>query len=179
MNAPVQQLHGVLFCLYPRRSRPADVVAVAGIALLAILLAAPLMAAPVYRWVDENGQVHFTQQPPPPGLGSGSAEELVLPGSSKSNPAEAAAKPEAGNEAAGPGQASDEAPAEPELVVADPNQVKQACEQSRQRLGQLQGNAGTLFRKDAAGKLMPMPADEVARLRDEAQQDVDRYCAGE
>jgi len=148
-------------------------------ATIATLLSSPLAAAPVYRWVDEKGQVHFTQLPPPPSRSRGQAEELNLPGTSKPGSAEASAKPEADTEASGSDQAAEGAPAEPQIVVADPNQLKQACEQSRQRLSQLQGNAGTLFRKDADGKLLPMPADEVSRLRDEAQQDVDRYCAGE
>jgi glutaredoxin len=35
--------------------------------LLLILLALPAMAAGVYRWTDAQGNVHYSDQPPPPG----------------------------------------------------------------------------------------------------------------
>ena len=41
------------------------------IALLAALLTIPVLAwAQVYRWVDETGTVHYSNEAPPPGVGA-------------------------------------------------------------------------------------------------------------
>ena len=34
-------------------------------ALIALMIALPLSATEIYRWVDDKGQVHFTTSPPP------------------------------------------------------------------------------------------------------------------
>lgn len=41
--------------------------------LLCLLFAAPLHAGEVYRWVDEAGGVHYSDQPPPPSAKQGKA----------------------------------------------------------------------------------------------------------
>lgn len=35
--------------------------------VIALVVAAPVAAAQVYKWVDEDGVTHYTQQPPPGG----------------------------------------------------------------------------------------------------------------
>lgn len=35
--------------------------------VIALVFAAPVAAAQVYKWVDEDGVTHYTQQPPPGG----------------------------------------------------------------------------------------------------------------
>ena len=42
--------------------------------LVCMLLGLPAAAAEVFRWTDENGQVHFSQRPPP-----GGAQRMDLP----------------------------------------------------------------------------------------------------
>lgn len=45
--------------------------------LFSLLLVLPMMAAAqVYRWVDEQGKVHFTQTPPPQGKFKGELKEV-------------------------------------------------------------------------------------------------------
>ncbi len=41
-------------------------VSLHGSLLLSLLLAPPLQAQTTYRWVDKTGQVHYSDQPPPP-----------------------------------------------------------------------------------------------------------------
>lgn len=50
----------------PLRQRPVQTLvrSLSALALLASLLPATLNAAQVYRWTDENGQVHFSSNPP-------------------------------------------------------------------------------------------------------------------
>jgi hypothetical protein len=52
----------------------------ATLALTAAVSAAGVTAAPVYRWVDEGGVVHFGDEPPPDGAGAVERVE-VEPGS--------------------------------------------------------------------------------------------------
>lgn len=44
------------------------------LAAAGLLLTAPAAVADVYRWTDDNGQVHFSQRPPPQG-----AQRIELP----------------------------------------------------------------------------------------------------
>lgn len=44
--------------------------------LLLILLALPTMAAGVYRWTDAQGNVHYSDQPPPPGIKNATQKNL-------------------------------------------------------------------------------------------------------
>lgn len=45
---------------------------------LAILLAAGVVAAQVYKWVDKDGKVQFTDTPPPPTATKEDAKKLVI-----------------------------------------------------------------------------------------------------
>ena len=40
------------------------------------LVVCPLGAQTMYKWVDENGRTHFTQEPPPPNAKSGGKIEV-------------------------------------------------------------------------------------------------------
>lgn len=70
--------------------------------ILAALLVTSASAGPAYRWVDENGQVHYSDRPRP------GAEEIVLPESpaprpqparaAASNPQAAQSEPSSGYE---------------------------------------------------------------------------------
>lgn len=44
--------------------------------LLLTLLALPAMAAGVYRWTDAQGNVHYSDQPPPPGAKNSSQKDI-------------------------------------------------------------------------------------------------------
>ncbi len=43
---------------------------------LLILLAMPVVAAGVYRWTDAQGNVHYSDQPPPPGAKSATQKSI-------------------------------------------------------------------------------------------------------
>ena len=63
--------------------------------LLACLIATPVLAGKLYKWVDERGNISYQDRPPPEGRGQ--VEEKIVRGgvgSSSGNPAaaEAAAK---------------------------------------------------------------------------------------
>jgi hypothetical protein len=77
------------------------------ITLLAVaLMFAATASAQMYRWVDKDGHVHYTAQPPPPGIQS---RTLGTPPPASSSPAEDAE----GNEAGGKEPEAKDAPKGP------------------------------------------------------------------
>ena len=46
------------------------------LALMLMAAANPVLAAEMYRWVDEHGKVHYTDQPPPPQARSAERKRL-------------------------------------------------------------------------------------------------------
>ena len=55
---------------------------------LAVLLAAALPAQAIYKWVDEKGVTHFSDDPPPDGKKAQKIEPKVTPPSSDAKPME-------------------------------------------------------------------------------------------
>ncbi len=47
-----------------------------GLAALIAVTAAPVAAQQVYKWVDENGRVHYSNSPPPSGAARGSVQAV-------------------------------------------------------------------------------------------------------
>jgi len=86
----------------------------------------------MYKWVDENGTVHYSTSPDTPAA----AEELTL----RKGPA----KPEVG----------------PLAAVADPEEIAR-CEQLRKNLRLLE-SSNTQLEIEEAGKRRPMTAEERA-----------------
>ena len=76
------------------------------IAAIVVLLLAQSAAAEIYRWVDENGVVHYTDKPPRPG-----AEPARLPAIQTVAPRQLAAPPQGTDE-------RDTQPAAPDYRVA-------------------------------------------------------------
>lgn len=53
-------------------------------AALAILLATATVAAQVFKWIDKDGKVNFTDTPPPAEAVKGEAKKIVTPSASPS-----------------------------------------------------------------------------------------------
>lgn len=54
------------------------------IAVPALSLLAFGAAAEMYKWVDENGQTHYTQEPPPPGIAGSEIRPQAAPPATES-----------------------------------------------------------------------------------------------
>lgn len=128
--------------------------------LLAVLCAAAAPAhADVYRWVDANGKVHYSDTPPPEG-----AQKMGIQSGRADKPATTAQA----NSGAAESKPRDAAEAQAEL------QQKQ-CELARATLQAYQSDA-TLVRKDADGNKHVLTADEKAKEIDQAKQQVKAAC---
>lgn len=154
--------------------------------LALVLGALPLlMAADVYRWVDADGVVNYTQRKPEgvdadrvrAATGERFSGELATPAS--------AAPPTAPSAAAGGGalnpqqqamlaalQAAEQVRREEVARILDAN-----CQQSRSLLEQLSRSGRIRVRGDD-GREQVMPEDERQQRIDEAQRGVAANCSG-
>ncbi|MGB1091139.1 MAG: DUF4124 domain-containing protein [Oceanobacter sp.] len=127
--------------------------------------------AQVYRWVDEQGQVHFGSQPPEQQLNSAENYRLRVPSSAQSAPAAAEAKD--GTE----GQMS----ASPEQVTAETKNKVSAekaaeyCQQARQNKKILSSNSSRRFQQ-ADGSFRPLTDDERSQTIKKTDDVIQQYC---
>jgi hypothetical protein len=136
------------------------------------LLALSASASDIYRWVDKDGKVHFTDSPPP-GI---EAEKLAI----KNEPTDPAAV-----ELADSTREVRENRAEADAVVAQ-NSAKEAaakaeakaeaCAASRKRYEDIQYSR-KFASKDAAGKEVWLSGADADELKKKAKADVDEKCA--
>lgn len=128
---------------------------VAASVLLAALLAAPAGADEwAYRWVDKDGVVQYTQQPPP---GVPSERIKVRQGFSE--------------------RAQDQQPA-PTPAEQDEAKRQEYCTGARHNLEMLASNE-EIWRKDDKGESTRMTPEERKAETERTQKAVDLYCSGE
>jgi hypothetical protein len=151
---------------------------------LALLVAALPVWGAVYKWVDESGKVHYSDQPPPT-QGAKKAETIRTP---KPAPATPAAAP--GSEA---GKAAPKSAAEQEMefrkrrmeaTEAEAKRQKEAqeseekrrnCAQARNRVAALEGG-GRAARYGPDGELQYLSDEEIARELGDARKIADSWC---
>ena len=130
----------------------------------------PSIAGKVYRWVDENGQVHFGSQPPPEQRTQAEQYHVQVqkaaPTAIKAPPAEASSNDMAG---------SDEA----EKIVLNSGvseeESKEYCQNARQFLTTLQGNSSTRFKQED-GSVRPFTAEERQSKEKQALEMMEQFC---
>ena len=140
------------------------------ILLLAMaLLLAPLASAQVYRWVDGNGTVHFSQTPPPAGV-----KYQIMHLSSDTGTVAGVAPAPAGGVAPGGNGAG--APAQPPPMANTPANRTELCKQLQQNLTLLNSSeALNVAGPDGKPKALEGKAREVQKATTQAQ--IKQYCS--
>jgi len=145
------------------RLRPA----VAGLLALG-LASSPALAATIYKSVDEQGNVQYTQTPP-----SDRDSEVV-------DPAYAApATPTVAEEADGEEQdAADEAASDPstEVTAIDREKAREACQKAREQREAVANPGNNLMVRDAEGKYKPMNDEQRAERLRRLDEIIDQTC---
>ena len=156
-----------------------SIIALAASTLLAFA-SLPTVADEIYRWVDENGVVNFTQQKPR----DTEVETIRTTGSSSRKTAEAAPVSAPAPASAATGQPLS---AEQEKMLEGLRAAERArqdeiaqiksdnCQQSRDILSRLTLK-NRIRVKDANGDYSVMPEDERQRRISEAQENIALYC---
>ena len=130
----------------------------------------PSIAGKVYRWVDENGQVHFGSQPPPEQRTQAEQYHVQVqkaaPNAINAPPAEASSNDMAGSD-------------EEEKIVLNSGvseeQSKEYCQNARQFLTTLQGNSSTRFKQED-GSVRPFTAEERQSKEKQALEMMEQFC---
>ncbi len=136
-------------------------------------------AAGLTKWVDSQGVVHYTDEPPPPNV---KAQTLNAPSTSTGIPAAsgpAAPKTiyEQESELNKEKKAKEEAAQKAAKKQEEEAQKRQACEQARNQVAMLQ-NAPRVATYDAAGERTYLDDAQRQQRIDEAQAAVSKYCSG-
>jgi hypothetical protein len=152
--------------------------------LLAALSGLPAAAqAELYRWVDAEGRVHYTDTPPPPNARK--SEELQRP---RRAAPDAQPAPAADGDAQQPRTPAEqeaafrkrqleraEKQAEQERAQKEAETKKRNCESARARLAGLQAG-GRITRYNAQGELEYLSDQEIQGSIGGAEQSVREWC---
>lgn len=135
---------------------------------LALTLAVPAFANEIYRWVDDDGVVHFGDRPE-----HERAESLTV----RTAPPTPAQAPE---EDAADGASGDAPDASDELFAAPPEDEVEAarranCEIASERYERM-SRAPRLYREGADGERLYLEDEEVEAALAEARDAVDEWC---
>lgn len=125
-----------------------------------LLMALPVSANEIYRWIDDNGVVHYTDRP------REGAERLTIRTASPTTPAPSSSPAPRGEQG--------ELMAEPDAEKTE--EVRSAnCTSSRERLARLQ-RAPRLYREGEDGERLYLDDDERTLVLAEAQELVESWC---
>lgn len=128
------------------------------ITLLALALVAPAASQQVYKWVDKDGTVHFTDSPPEETV---NAERMMLRGNVASTI----------NEAVERGVTSDELD-----LLYTPDQRRAACEQARANRTTLRNMPVIMKDLDGDGTAEQLTDEQKAAELARAEQQVALLC---
>lgn len=144
----------------------------------------PAAAGQVYRWVDENGQVQFTERAPPPGV-EAQAVPVRPTGPTPAQSAEELqrlrARARLGGAGEAPGEAAPAGAAEPtpEQRAQREQQRLKNCQTARENLRVLEQSRRVMV-KDEAGNLQPLDDEQRQAKLDETRRQIEESCeAGE
>lgn len=155
----------------PRHVPPARVLCAAAIALAC--LAAPALAD-VYKWVDAQGGVHYSDRPPPADAKTVTVEQTPVLTHHSDRPPAPPAAPAA---AAAPAAKKADNPAAKQAVAADvAAAAADSCKQAQQRY-QNDIRSRKMFREDANQQRTYLTGDEIQAERVAAKQEMDEACA--
>lgn len=133
---------------------------------LAALLHIGTAAAKVYKWTDENGQVHFSSQPP---RGTDNDVYQLRLDKVPTPPAPAAEKTAEKKSAI---DSDDSVELKPEI---DPEVASQYCQQAKQAKQQLSENFSRRYKQDD-GSVRPFTDKERADMMKRADDAIKSYC---
>jgi len=146
------------------------------LAAVAVLVAAGSAgAATIYKWIDEDGNVHYGDRPAP----DGSSERLAI-ASQPTDPSRVASLVDARREAQQEQQqqqaeAAGEQPS-PEAQRAAREERAKQCAMYKERLQQFL-QSRRLYREDENGERVYLDEEETLAARNDVQQKVEEYCS--
>jgi len=156
------------------RIRPTQLLT--GCALISSLVisiaSAPVQASKIYRWTDENGQMHFSENPPR-GIEVETVKVKVRSGTGVG-----AATSSTPSTTSRPSTKTAQKPTEEkEGLTTEYSKEDKAkyCQQSRDLLTQMQGNPNRRFKQED-GSYQKLTEEQRADYVAQAQDGIERFC---
>ena len=142
--------------------------------MLAMAMAGTAIAGDIYKWTDEEGNVHFGDRP------LGEQPERLAIQSKPTDPAKIQAMAQARSQAAAKAAeeaaaAQPEGPSEEELQ-AQANERAQKCTTYRAQL-QKYVTSRRLYREDESGERVYLDEGEMQAAREQVESRVEEYCS--
>ncbi len=145
------------------------------ILVVVVLFSSQLAAEKIYKWVDENGQIHYASQKP----AGQEAETVKLRKAPKAAPkAETEATnpaPDAADDSTAEVDAEAEAAAKARLAAADKINNKKQCDLARKNYAALNASV-RVSRTNEQGETVRMTDEERVKAMQAAQQGIKKYC---
>lgn len=123
-------------------------------------------AAKIYRWVDENGTAHYSQNPPR----ELQSETLNIRATSKGTASSNSVKTNINN-----AEKTESKEAESLTAEHSPEDKAKYCQQSKNLLQQMNGNTNRRFAQED-GSFRKLSEEEIADYRNKAQKGISDYC---
>jgi hypothetical protein len=160
--------------LFLRCLKTPEKVMIKPIALLSLLIfASQLQAEKIYKWVDENGQIHYSSKKPP----GTEVETMKVSKGPKVTPPAAEEAPVDPNEPVDPeADAEAEAQARAQLAQSDAVNRKRLCDQARNNLNALNTSVRVQRVDEKTGQTVRMTDEQRVTAMKNAQQAVKEYC---
>jgi Domain of unknown function (DUF4124) len=117
-------------------------------------------SAQVYKWVDEKGQVHYGEQPPP----EAKTTTINVPPPGPTAPPPSADKPKAATDPAA------------KVGYDTPKEKDERCTYEKKQLDILTNNKPVEFINDKKEKQV-IPADKRADLKKQVEENIKKYCS--
>ncbi len=138
--------------------------AIAFAMMLTISSAGMVFAGDIYKWTDEDGNVHFGDRPT-----SEVSEEPLAVSSGITDPPKVQARYEAKEVAIEPAEPTSEE------LHAQASEREEKCATSKARLQKFL-TSRRLYRQDENGERVYLDEDEILAARERAQNQVEEYC---
>ena len=122
----------------------------------------------IYKWVDKNGETHFTQLPPKQGEAQVVKPDFATP----------AATDETEHAPAATNEETNSKPLKPDqpVLAINKKEAAKACEAAKAQIKMLQDSQNQLMTQDADGKYRPLSAEEIAGRLKQAQDVANKAC---
>ena len=153
------------------------------LSLTAFLLSCPAHAEDVYKWVNKDNEVQYTQMPPPHGIKAIRIQSKApaLEDSAEAAPGEAAAPPdtEQAAEDAPDAENTDEQAEEEQAETPDRSDVlarasQENCEKARRNLTNL--NRGNVRLRTSSGEVIRLTEEERQQKIVETNAQIELFC---
>ena len=149
-------------------------LAIAVALMLAVTTAGTAVAGDIFKWTDEDGNVHFEDRP------IGEDPQKVAIRSRPTNPARVQAtvksRADAAAKAAEEEAAATPAGPSPEELQAQANARAEKCEKYREQLQRFV-RSRRLYREDENGERVYLDEDEMQATRERTENQVQEFCS--